>query len=645
MKVPKTMLDKYNVIAPIITEFCETYLNEEYGAMSLLMLEKLCRKRPSPVVSGKPYTWACGIVYAVGSVNFLFDKSQTPHMRAADLAEKFGISPSTAGNKAGEIKKKLNIGVFDTEWTLPSRYGSNPMMWTFETSSGFVFDARYAPREIQEELFEAGMIPFIPADRKGDAKAKAEDRDEAKAKDKDKIIPINADAQKQKSEKVNPEGQISFFDNSASGIDDDSQPVKQSRQPKQNRTSGSIIPLGSIEGYCANNQDYMRILKIYSDGYMRTFNKRKVPFRNELAIYLRRNFNTWYYSAANEFCPISPARFINSDINNKFGDGAVVFPVPRPVFNNNKVTGIEYSFRVFTLDDHPFILDMQLFLKAIRDLRNEKKRGVKYDSLFSFAITHFQDITENAEFTFAERPYIIVLCDVCERLNLISLTDARDGVSLNKGSIDAFFTLSGPEQLGRVTDILIERFVESFEGMKFSGMMPDEEDVLEALQEENEIEAFLGYMFDDMMNMLADEAQSLMDEGLDPYEMFESVDEKKIKALFEAQSIISLCCSHFFTVFGQYLQMILPEHVDPFVFAQTDDEYLVALENDKENAVNPFYKIQIGAMIYYVPPGGYGLTSLGADWFGIDLHGQEEELYPLVPPEYYQETFDGIIDA
>ena len=32
----------------------------------------------------------------------------------------------------------------------------------FESKDGFVFDARNAPREIQEELFEAGMIPFIP---------------------------------------------------------------------------------------------------------------------------------------------------------------------------------------------------------------------------------------------------------------------------------------------------------------------------------------------------------------------------------------------------------------------------------------------------------------------------------------------------
>ncbi|MCL2426791.1 MAG: DUF6398 domain-containing protein, partial [Oscillospiraceae bacterium] len=172
VKVPKALLDKYEIISTIIKEFCEESLNDEYSDMSLLMLEKLCRKRPSPIDYGKPNTWACGIIYAVGSINFLFDKSQTPHMRASELAEKFGISSSTAGNKAGEIRKLLNTGTLDPEWTLPSKLGDNPYVWMFETNNGLIVDVRYAPREIQESLFDEGLIPFIPADREADESAR-----------------------------------------------------------------------------------------------------------------------------------------------------------------------------------------------------------------------------------------------------------------------------------------------------------------------------------------------------------------------------------------------------------------------------------------------------------------------------------------
>jgi len=164
MGVPKAMQDKYDEIALIITEFCENFLDDEYNALSLQLLEKLCRKRPSPLMRGNPNTWACGIVYAIGSTNFLFDKSQKPHMRAGDLAEKFGLSPSTAGNKSGEICKLLGISPLDPEWTLPSRLVHNPMVWMFKTSSGFIVDVRREPRDVQAGLFAAGKIPFIPAD-------------------------------------------------------------------------------------------------------------------------------------------------------------------------------------------------------------------------------------------------------------------------------------------------------------------------------------------------------------------------------------------------------------------------------------------------------------------------------------------------
>ena len=39
---------------------------------------RLCRKRPSPFASGQPRTWACGIIYVLGQLNFLSDKSSRP---------------------------------------------------------------------------------------------------------------------------------------------------------------------------------------------------------------------------------------------------------------------------------------------------------------------------------------------------------------------------------------------------------------------------------------------------------------------------------------------------------------------------------------------------------------------------------------
>lgn len=90
-------------------QFCKQHLNEEYAVLCRKLAEKLARKRPSPLLSGKLYTWACGIVRTIGGVNFLHDKSQTPYMRLSDIDAKFGISESTGAGKLAQIRKLMRI--------------------------------------------------------------------------------------------------------------------------------------------------------------------------------------------------------------------------------------------------------------------------------------------------------------------------------------------------------------------------------------------------------------------------------------------------------------------------------------------------------------------------------------------------------
>jgi hypothetical protein len=161
--VPTAMEPRYNEIAAMIDAFCAEHLNAEYAQVCRQMAATLARKRPSPLLGGKTNTWAGAILHTVGSINFLFDKSQTPHMRADDLAAAFGLSKSTVGNKSKQIKDILKIGFFDPAWTLPSKMDSNPMAWMISVN-GFILDARYAPRPIQEEAFRKGLIPYLPGE-------------------------------------------------------------------------------------------------------------------------------------------------------------------------------------------------------------------------------------------------------------------------------------------------------------------------------------------------------------------------------------------------------------------------------------------------------------------------------------------------
>lgn len=84
-QVPKQLQPIYDEITAITDAFCAEHLNDEYAQLSRKLAAALSRKRPSPLLRGKVTTWACGIVYALGSVNFLSDRSFEPFMRLEDI--------------------------------------------------------------------------------------------------------------------------------------------------------------------------------------------------------------------------------------------------------------------------------------------------------------------------------------------------------------------------------------------------------------------------------------------------------------------------------------------------------------------------------------------------------------------------------
>lgn len=68
------------------------------------------------------------------------------------------------GNKSKQIRDALRINLFDHRWTLPNRLAENPALWLVE-AGGLVVDARTLPRALQEQAFNLGLIPYIPADQ------------------------------------------------------------------------------------------------------------------------------------------------------------------------------------------------------------------------------------------------------------------------------------------------------------------------------------------------------------------------------------------------------------------------------------------------------------------------------------------------
>ena len=160
-RVPRGMREVFDAIASLTDGFCQAHLDEEYAQISRRTAAALCRKRPSPVVRGRIDVWACSIIHAVGTVNFLFDRSNEPYVSFADLCTEFGVGQSTISNKSKQVRNLLKMRRFDPDWSLRRLTDQNPFVWTL-IIDGLMVDTRELPRELQEALIEEGYLPYMP---------------------------------------------------------------------------------------------------------------------------------------------------------------------------------------------------------------------------------------------------------------------------------------------------------------------------------------------------------------------------------------------------------------------------------------------------------------------------------------------------
>ncbi|NEQ46380.1 MAG: hypothetical protein F6K00_23685 [Leptolyngbya sp. SIOISBB] len=151
----------FDLITAITDNFAVQHLNAEYATLIRQATAALCRKRPSPLKSGRDRSWACGISHAIGMANFLFDSSQDPYISASELYAWFGVSSSTGQSKSKQVRDMLDIGQLDPEWCLPSNLGDNLLAWLISVN-GLILDPRSAPPQVQEQLAAASLIPYVP---------------------------------------------------------------------------------------------------------------------------------------------------------------------------------------------------------------------------------------------------------------------------------------------------------------------------------------------------------------------------------------------------------------------------------------------------------------------------------------------------
>ena len=161
LTIPRAARPYAEQVVAVTDALCLEHLDAEYADLCRRLAGKLGRKRPSPLTRGNPRIWGAGVVYAIGQLNFLFDKSQTIHLTADQLSDAVDVKKTTMSNKAKLIRDILNLSHFDTEFSRRELIECSPLTWMLQVD-GLIVDARQLPLALQVQAFEMGLIPYVP---------------------------------------------------------------------------------------------------------------------------------------------------------------------------------------------------------------------------------------------------------------------------------------------------------------------------------------------------------------------------------------------------------------------------------------------------------------------------------------------------
>lgn len=118
--------EKAKKLIEMTSGFSDKYLDEDYKQLCEKLILKMKRKRNVPFASGKLEIWAAAIIYALGRVNFLFDKSFKPYATADDICNYFKTSKSTTSQKAKLILDTFKMSYYDEEFSTERMKENNP---------------------------------------------------------------------------------------------------------------------------------------------------------------------------------------------------------------------------------------------------------------------------------------------------------------------------------------------------------------------------------------------------------------------------------------------------------------------------------------------------------------------------------------
>lgn len=152
--------EKKAKLLELTTDFSKQYLNEEYNAVIEKLVNKMARKRTVPFETGKIEIWAAAVIHALGTVNFLFDKSSQPYVPVSVICEFFNTNQSTTTQKSKKIRDMFNMTYFDDNFATNTVNQKNPFQ-NLTMVNGFIVPHDMLQKNVDLKDLESSVSQIL----------------------------------------------------------------------------------------------------------------------------------------------------------------------------------------------------------------------------------------------------------------------------------------------------------------------------------------------------------------------------------------------------------------------------------------------------------------------------------------------------
>ncbi len=169
--VPEPRRARFLRVVALTDDFCAKHLPSAYTDLMRRFASCVFQSN-LPVMRGRVQSWAAGIAYAAMRLDGGYDCELVLPFAASEVGDAFGVSESTTRAKFELIREALEQAIEMTDYSdlashaAEAGYAEDDLPWLVE-AGGVVLDLRQAPRDVQVEAFEYGLIPYVWADRHG----------------------------------------------------------------------------------------------------------------------------------------------------------------------------------------------------------------------------------------------------------------------------------------------------------------------------------------------------------------------------------------------------------------------------------------------------------------------------------------------